>query len=395
MFAAGCCLSLVGAALVGRAPESTSAPSAKAVSIKENEPIFVVGPYLQFPTRESITIMWETAVPGSSIVEYGESLPLKDKIADNKNATIHEVVVPGLAPNTKYLYRVSTVDAEGKALASQVLQFMTAVNEDSAFSFGIIGDTQKNPKMTGQIAKLIWDRHPHFVVHVGDVVDNGPDKREWVNELFGPCQELFSRTPVFPTIGNHERNHANYYQYFSLPAPKYYYRYHYGCADFFVVDSNKSLKPPSEQFKWLDQELGKSTAKWKFVYHHHPAWSSDEDDYGDTRKNVSRFGDLNVRNLVAIYEKHNVDVVFNGHIHAYERTWPIRDGKVSPKDGVIYITSGGGGGTLEGFSPLPAWFKAQLRVDFHFCYVNVQDGHLEFKAFDQKGNLFDFMDIRK
>ena len=396
LLALGCCAFLIGMVLLLRERESTSAQGGKVdPPAKEKEATFVVGPYLQYPTRDSITIMWETTLPGNSFVEYGESIQLTSKATDEKNGTMHEVTLRDLKPNTKYLYRVTTVDAENKTRQSAVLQFMTAVDEDSAFSFGVIGDTQKNPKMTAKIAKLIWERRPNFVIHVGDVVDNGPDKKEWVNELFGPCQELFSRAAVFPTIGNHEKNHANYYKYFSLPTPEYFYKYRYGNAEFFVVDSNKSLKPESEQFKWLDQELGKSTAKWKIAYHHHPAWSSDDDDYGDTKKNIYRMGDLNVRNLVSLYEKHNVDICFNGHIHAYERTWPLRSGKVSTKDGVIYITSGGGGGSLEGFSPLPNWFKAQLRVDFHFCYVNVQSGHLELKAFDQNGNLFDFLDVRK
>ena len=392
------CLFLVVAAAMFRDRETSPARAFNAdtsTQAKKQEKSFVVGPYLQYPTRDRITIMWETVLPGTSVVEYGESLPLKEKVGASKDRTFHEVTLNGLKPNTKYLYRALTTDAQGASVASEILQFMTAVDEDSAFSFGVIGDTQKNPKMTAQIARLIWDRRPNFVMHVGDVVDNGPDKKEWVHELFEPCQQLFSRAAVFPTIGNHEKNHANYYKYFSLPEPEYYYQYRYGNTDFFVVDSNKSLKPDSEQYRWLDRELGKSTARWKIAYHHHPAWSSDEDDYGDTRKNIYRLGDLNVRNLVGLYEKHQVDIVFNGHIHAYERTWPLRNGKVNTKSGVIYITSGGGGGTLEDFSPLPTWFKAQVRVDHHFCLVNIQGERLELKAFDQKGNLFDFLDLRK
>jgi predicted phosphodiesterase len=269
------------------------------------------------------------------------------------------------------------------------------VDADSAFAFTVIGDTQKNPTITGKIAKLMWDRRPNFVVHVGDVVDNGPDKREWVYELFKPSAELFSRVAVFPTIGNHERNHANYYRYFSLPAPEYYYRYRYGNADFFVLDSNKSLKPGSEQFQWLDRELAKSDAAWKFAYHHHPAYSSDEDDYGNTLVGSSTMGDMNVRNLVQLYEKYSVDIVMNGHIHLYERTWPLRAGKVDRQKGIVYLTSGGGGGKLEGVGPTPTWFKAQVRVDFHFCLFNIQGNYLEFKAFDQEGRLFDNFEITK
>ena len=97
----------------------------------------------------------------------------------------------------------------------------------------------------------------------------------------------------------------------------------------------------------------------------------------------------------ALYEKHNVDLVFNGHIHVYERTWPIRAGKVDTKKGVLYITSGGGGGALESFSPVPTWFKAQNRSVYHFCYVSIHGGRLGLKAFDEKGNLFDSFELNK
>jgi len=356
---------------------------------------FVIAPYLQFPTQTSIVVMWETAAPGTSIVEYGSTPADLKKIEGKSQDTIHEVRIEGLTPETNYVYRASSTLEDGTVVAGPLSQFMTAVKDESAFSFAVIGDTQKNPKMTAKIAKVMSDRRPHFVMHTGDVVDNGPDKAEWVHELFGPCSDLFARCPIFPTIGNHEKNHAWYYKYFSLPDPEYRYRYRYGNADFFVVDSNKPLKPDTEQFKWLDAELGRSTATWKFVYHHHPAWSSDSNDYGDTAKGVARLGDLNVRNLVGLYEKHKVDVVFNGHIHLYERTWPLRDGKVNRKNGVVYVTSGGGGGKLEDFGPLPTWFKAQLRVDFHCCYVNIHGGRLEFKAFDQNGSLFDQFEMEK
>ena len=155
------------------------------------------------------------------------------------------------------------------------------------------------------------------------------------------------------------------------------------------------MKPDGEQYQWLDRELGDSTAKWKFVYHHHPAWSSDEDDYGDTCKGPAGSATRTSRNLVALYEKHKVDVVFNGHIHLYERTWPVRDGKVDRKNGIVYVTSGGGGGKLEEAGPIPTWFKAQLRVDFHCCYVNVHGPRLEFQAFDHNGQLFDSFEREK
>jgi acid phosphatase type 7 len=356
---------------------------------------FVIAPYLQSPTHTSMTVMWETQLPGTSVVEYGPTSSQLKKVEANANATMHEVVLNDLPPESKFIYRVSTTDATGTTLTSQTYQFMTSVKADSPFTFGVVGDTQANPRVTGRIAEQIYKRRPHLVLHCGDVVDSGPDKRQWVQELFGPCVELFSRVPVMPTIGNHERNHAFYYKYFSLPKPEYYHKFTYGNAEFFSLDSNKPLGPDSEQYKWLDAELAKSKATWKIAYHHHPAYSSDENDYGDTRKGPSTMGDLNARKLVELYEKHKVDVVFNGHIHLYERSWPIKAGKVDRKNGVVHVTSGGGGGNLEDFSPLPNWFKAMVRVDFHYCYVAINGNNFDLKAFDQNGNLFDQFSIDK
>jgi hypothetical protein len=99
--------------------------------------------------------------------------------------------------------------------------------------------------------------------------------------------------------------------------------------------------------------------------------------------------------LVPLYEKHKVDVVFCGHIHVYERTWPLRAGKVDQKNGVVYVISGGGGGSLEDFTPTPNWFKKEHKSDYHYCYAAVHGRTFEFKAIDKTGRLFDQFEIRK
>ena len=384
-----------GILLTGRPEkENATAQDASPAPAASPAPEFVVAPYLQYATPTSITVCWETTFPGQSEVRYGIST-LTQTVRANKEDTFHEIQLTGLEPARAYVYQVKTEGPLGK-IESPLLTFQTAVGPEDAFSFVLIGDTQKNPKVTQKIATLAWQRRPNFVVHLGDVVDNGPDKREWVNELLGPCKELISRVPLYPCIGNHERNHAFYYRYFSLPAPEYYYQFRYGNADFFSIDTNKKVGPGTEQYRWLDEQLGKSEAKWKFVFHHHPAYSSDDDDYGNTWKGVaSRQGDLNARQLVTLYEKHNVDMVFNGHIHVYERSWPLRGGKVDRERGVLYLTSGGGGGRLENFAPVPTFFKAQCRSDYHYCYITIHGGKLCLKAFDHQGMLFDSFDIDK
>jgi len=358
-------------------------------------PQFVVAPYLQFATQTSMTVMWETSVAGPSVVEYGLEGNLTEK-ATGPAATLHEIKLENLKPATNYTYRVTTTPAQGEPVVSPVATFQTGVGPDDAYSFIMLGDTQRNPVITGKVAQKAWLRRPNFALHLGDVVDNGPDNKQWVEDLFRPCRDLFGRVAVFPCIGNHERNHPNYYKYFSLPAPEYHYRFTYGNADFFVLDTNKKITPESDQFKWLDAELAKSTATWKFCFHHHPARSSDEDDYGNTWKGKpSTMGSASPMALITLFDKHSVDAVFNGHVHAYERTWPLRDGKIDREKGTVYITSGGGGGKLEGFSPTPTWFKAMVRSDFHYCYIAIHGKKFSLKAFDHDDRLFDFLDIEK
>ena len=356
--------------------------------------VFVVGPYLQYATKTAITVMAETATPLRCTVRYGLSSSLKES-AVGPPGTMHELRLDNLQPNAKYFYQV-TCRADGAVpVASKLLTFTTACDSAQAFSFTVIGDTQKNPAVTGKLAKLMWERRPHFVLHMGDVVDNGPDRKEWTDELFKPCAELFSRVPLYPCIGNHEKNHAHYYQYFSLPPPENYYQFSYGNADFFSMDSNQPIFPGTKQYEWLDKALSASTARWKFCYHHHPCYTSDADDYGDTFKGNSALGELKVKALIPLYEKHKVDLAMNGHVHFYERTHPIKAGKVDRAGGVVYLTSGGGGGKLEGFGPTPTFFKNQNRVDYHYCYFSIFDNVLECKVFDHEDRLFDTFEIKK
>ena len=355
---------------------------------------FEVSPYLQFATRTGITIMSETTEDTDCEVKYGTTYPPKEVAKSAKAGTMHEIPLTNLQPNTKYFYQVTCATADGKTVTSKPLTFATAVGPTDAYSFCVIGDTQRNPAATSRVAKIMWERRPNFVIHVGDVVNDGEQKWQWTGDLFKSCEELLARVPIYPCLGNHEKNHPNYYKYFSLPKPEYYYSYTYGNAEFFVLDTNKSVAVDTEQYKWLAAALAKSTAKWKVCYHHHPCYSSDSDDYGNTWKGNTTFGALKHKGLIPLYEKHNVDMVLNGHIHLYERTHPIRGGKVDPK-GVVHVTSGGGGGNLEDFDPVPAFFKKQGRVTFHCCYFTVHGGQLECRVFDDEGRLFDQWELKK
>lgn len=360
---------------------------------------FVVKPYLQGATADSITVMAEMNGAASLTVHYGPAHPLKLSATSEEPRHIQTVTLGGLKPHARYFYRVTARDAAGNLARSEVATFQTLPGPDDAWAFGILGDTQRNPEITRRCADGIFALRPNFLLHCGDVVDDGFAKSQWVFDLFEPCSRLMAHVPVFPVIGNHEKNSHWYYDYFHLPEPEYFYTFRCGNAEFFMVDSNKPCGPDGEQFALLDKALAASTATWKFAAHHHPCFSSDEDDFGDTWKGKAdinfRPGDRNARHLIPLYEKHGVDIVFAGHIHSYERTWPILNMTINQARGVRYIVSGGGGGGLEQAGPQRAWFSIHVQRGHHFCFATVQDRTIQFKAYDLEGRLFDTFELTK
>jgi hypothetical protein len=359
-----------------------------------------VKPYLQFATKDSIVVMSETNRKSKMRVEYATKQPLNLVGEQAEMREMGEVALSGLEPQTTYFYRVIRTDEKGEELYSDIYSFQTAVKDNNPYAFGIIGDTQRNPSVTKKCADGIFSQRPNFAIHTGDVVDDGFAKNQWLKDLFEPMAELNARVPLYPVIGNHEGNSHFYYDYFALPKPEYFYSFKYGNSEFFMIDSNKPLSPGSEQYQWLDRALGESKAVWKFAAHHHPCWSSDNDDYGDTEKGnhanrTPTWGDTNARQLIELYEKHGLDIGFNGHIHTFERTWPILSMNINLKNGVRYITSGGGGGGLEKPAPNRTWFGMHFNSVHHYCYVTIHDRTMQFKAFDIEGRMFDTFELVK
>lgn len=367
---------------------------------------FLVKPFLQYATQDSIRIVCELSKPGSVKVKFGETAQFGQEVAcTSPDKLLHTAVLSGLKPETGYYYQVIVKEEDGeREIATGYSSFQSASLPETPFAFAVIADTQGNPKVNGRLAQHAWALRPNFTIIPGDLVDDGLKKDQWIQEFFSSMNPLFSRVPFYPVLGNHERDSAHYYRYMELPPPEYYYSFEYGNAMFFMIDSNKKVDPQSEQYLWLEAQLkdlqrlrlaGESKTVWTFVSYHHPSYSSDEDDYGNLWKGKSTWGDLKIRPLCELFDKYGIDIVWNGHIHSYERTWPIRGGKAVQDNAPVYMITGGGGGGLEQAGPIRPGFQNNVKRGHHFVYVSINGGTLELKAYDLDGMLFDQIVLKK
>lgn len=368
---------------------------------------FNAGPYLNNATSTSMDIVWETDRPSDFVIMYGKQVPLMHKEEINTQSllpeqkvgsNIYSITLDDLDPETPYFYSIMAKAHDGTNMESGLLTFSTAVKELSSYMFAVIGDTEARPHINDRVSKMVWDERPNFILNVGDLTDGGQKdhKFEWNYEYFQGVTQLTSRVVVFPVPGNGESDLHWYNQYHTLPKQGFY-KFHYGNADFFMLNSNvpEDFAPGGRQYKWLEQELEASTAKWKFVAHHHAPYSADEDDYGDAWSGVYDLGDPRIRKIVPLYEKYGIDMVFFGHLHTYQRTLPIKENRVNKQQGVIYVQGGGGGGNLEDFAPSRAWFSAKTYRGHHYFIITVHEDHLNFKMYDTEGRLKDYLDLNK
>lgn len=362
---------------------------------RDNQPGFLIKPYLQYSTQTEMSLLWETTHPTSSLIEFGKATfdtgkaILDQQVSDGSLKQMHELTLESLEPESNYFYRVTSVTGAGDTLRTEVLPFKTAVLEETTFAFTIFSDSQNNPEVWGKITAHALEERPNFAIHSGDLVGLGYRKSEWVAEFFEPSYHFMKQIPIFSTLGNHEHDAAFYYQYMKNPDPEHFYSFKYGNAEFFMIDTDQYQAPGTPLYRWLERALATSKATWKFVVQHHPPYSSEENDYGDTNFELSTYGDEEAKLLVPLFEKYGVDIVFSGHLHMYERTWPILEEKVVEKNGVRYLILGGSGGGLEKAAPNRTWFTNKVRTLHHYGYIAINGNQLQFQAIDQDGKLFD------
>jgi hypothetical protein len=108
-----------------------------------------------------------------------------------------------------------------------------------------------------------------------------------------------------------------------------YYSVEYGPAHFVVLDTIALDCNYKQMFDWLDKDLKAVTdGKWKIVISHYPLKSQ----FFDQTKKNSKIAELSEytfkTKMLELNDKFDVDLMISGHIHTYQRTFPIKDGRI-------------------------------------------------------------------
>jgi hypothetical protein len=321
----------------------------------------------RFDPSSSFAAIWETdADTLATFVAYGDSPTKLDHFVqgvtfqnppDNVShldypMRVHEVHVCGLQPNHTYYFAVG-----GDGWYGNVYPIVTGppIGGTDSFRFVAMGDSNFFYSLWAQLQASVAAYAPGFTLFTGDMIHDGSIQSDWEN-WFAAGGSTLASVPTMTVHGNHEAMAVDYFSLFALPGQEEIYSFDYGMVHFVVLNDSPTAGDADltgRQAAFLDADLTAAEQRavpprWIVTSHHRPMFSSDPDQ--------GSF--LNVRDAwQPIFEKHHVDVDFNGHSHHYESTLPILglDGGIVEPDagGIRYFTVGGGGALFDPPTPTP------------------------------------------
>lgn len=358
----------------------------------------VIAPYVQDVRSNGAAVLWVTGENGAGVVEYSA-----DRIAFRAvPAQVRRLAPPlasqpvyqyqaeltGLIPGQEYLYRVLT---DGEVIKDG-LRFRTA--GPGPFTFLAFGDSGTGGPDQAQLARLIVaEREPALVLHTGDLCQDRGTFECLQSHYFGVYAPLMSRTPFFPTPGNHDHLTDSAAPYLALLSPPeagvpaadtgHYYSFGWGNVHFVSLDSNLLTSPAAAErmLEWLERDLSRQSQYWKVAYFHHAPYPTGHHASDPVSELVRQ-------RVVPVLERHGVQLALSGHEHSYQRSFPLRDGApVESGSGTVYITTGGGGGRLHSIGPSP--LVAFGEPAHHYLRVEVQSSRITVTAIGIDGRGVD------
>lgn len=387
---------------------------------------------LLFPSREpdrvilnltenpesSLAVNWRTdQTVSSGFVEYAlatagpEFTTLKTRVEAKKQAltTKHleeptvsahyfSAGIDNLTPAQKYVYRVGTDGAWSEWYQVQ----MPDINSGK-LSFIYFGDAQNDLKsMWSRVIREAYKTIPQvdFMLHAGDLInrhDRGLDWGEW----FYAGSFIHATIPSVMTPGNHEYGKGvilspQWRPQFSLPlnGPKGLeetcYAINYPNLKVISLDAEQIDESPyylKKQAQWLDSVLTHDPRTWTAITFHYPVFSTKPNR---DNKNLRR-------RFKPIFDKHKVDIVLQGHDHAYGRGMvnnvPTGYSVNDKTSGTMYVVSVSGPKMYD-ISDDP-WMDRKARNTQLFQIITIEGNTLSFQSYTANGELYDAFDLEK
>ena len=205
---------------------------------------------------------------------------------------------------------------------------------DKKYDIAVTGDWGCNND-TRLVVNYIQSSHPKLIVTPGDL------SYEETGECFYDVTKPIS-SKLKVALGNHDNEEDEtkeiryeYMKHFNLTRP--FYSFNQGNIHFLMMDSSLAPSKLSAQFYFVQQDLQDASKnpniKWIFVVIHKPLYTSPGKH------------PLDIQNTFLyhpLFDKYNVDIVFSGHNHWYERSLPLKfnyDNPTSPWVVIPKLTS--------------------------------------------------------
>jgi predicted phosphodiesterase len=287
-------------------------------------------------------------------------------------------------------------------------QFVNSENS-SDFNFAVVGDWGCT-KDTAKTVDLIQSQNPDIVFSLGDT-SYGPDINCWT-DIVSPISNK-----IKAVIGNHDVMSPSlldqHLKAFGLDKP--YYSFDYNNIHFLMMDSESSYLPGSdptfvdledtEQYQFVENDLAKASnnpyVKWIIVMSHRQFYSSHCGPH-DSCEPIKKWRDA----YHPLFEKYGVDILFSGHAHNYERTYPLFYNDMNPSQpiiaensetdykspkGMFQIIVGTGGIDHDPFTNQEPFVVYQQDSSYGFLNIGVidQENVLIGKYYDNDGDILD------
>ena len=260
---------------------------------------------------------------------------------------------------------------------------------------------------TKNTANNIIAKKPTLVLGLGDY-SYQPTAKCWLDAV-KPLNKI-----IKINIGNHENSPKNglnqYMKHFGLS--KQYYAFDYGSIHFLTMATELPSKKGSAQFTFVENDLKKASnsakTKWIVVNLHKPLYTSPNSCSSSSCKSSTSL----INSYHPLFDKYGVDLVLAGHIHNYQRTFPIEynlkkptnpivtskstSSYTSPK-GEVFIIIGTGGINFHGLEGKASFVSKQDAIRFGALDFTITNSgkKLDAKFFGNDGSIRDNFSIQK